>query len=291
MSAQTVGLAMIVRDNAAVLARCLASCRSHIDHWTIVDTGSTDETVWVAETLLAGKPGSLHHRPWVNSGHNRTELLALARGTADYLLLLDADHELRTTGPLPPLTRAVYMLRESQNGLEWSMPRLVDGQREWRYEGVAHEYLADTDDREPFDAWSVLHHGDGRTTAEKLAAARRELEETFAANPADPRTVFYLAQTHRDLGNTAEAIALYRLRAQMAGWDEETFLAQYELGCLLTEHVSFHKGAPELLRAYGMRPGRVEPLRALATAATAIADRTPSTDDLLFVHRDQYRNV
>ena len=30
-------------------------------------------------------------RPWVNFGHNRSEAFALARGTADWLLALDAD--------------------------------------------------------------------------------------------------------------------------------------------------------------------------------------------------------
>lgn len=289
---QTIGLAMIVRNNANVIRRCLESARPHIDHWTIVDTGSDDDTPQIVQELLASIPGQLHHREWRNSGENRTELTVLAQGTADYLLLLDADHELQAEAGvwLPPLTAPLYLLRERDHGLEWRMPRLAKADRPWHYVGAAHEYIDNQADREPLDELVVIHHGDGRTVSEKLNVAREQLEQAFVADPADPRTVFYLAQTHRDLGNVDKAIALYRLRAEMVGWDEERFFARYRLGCLLTEHVSFHDGARELLGAYRMRPGRVEPLRALATAASAIADGTPMPADLLFVHPHLYKD-
>jgi hypothetical protein len=40
-----IGLAMIVRNEAHIIERCLGSVRSLIDTWTIVDTGSTDNTI------------------------------------------------------------------------------------------------------------------------------------------------------------------------------------------------------------------------------------------------------
>lgn len=282
---------MIVRDNEPILGRAIGSALEHIDRLIIVDTGSTDGTVDLARDALKLVSGELHERPWVNAGHNRTELLALARGQSDYLLLLDADHELKIESELPHLIAAAYMLHESQNGLAWRMPRLIRNDREWRYGGVAHEYLENTGTRANLDAWRVIHHGDGRTSEEKLSAALAELAGSFAADPSDSRTVFYLAQTHRQLGNVDKAIFYYRLRCEMGGWDEEVYYARYQLGCLLAENVSFAEGAAEMLRAWQERPGRVEPLRALANAASAVADKTPLPDDVLFVHRDQYRNV
>ena len=41
---KTLGLVMIVKDEAATIQTTLASMRDHIDDWTIVDTGSTDGT-------------------------------------------------------------------------------------------------------------------------------------------------------------------------------------------------------------------------------------------------------
>ena len=85
-------LAMIVRDEEAVIERALASARAiGIDQWVIVDTGSTDRTPELIEAVLKGIPGKLHRRPWVNFGHNRTELLDLVREDAtddEYALCL-----------------------------------------------------------------------------------------------------------------------------------------------------------------------------------------------------------
>ena len=48
---QSIGLAMIVRNEAHVINRCLDSVRPYVTHWAIVDTGSTDGTAELAATL------------------------------------------------------------------------------------------------------------------------------------------------------------------------------------------------------------------------------------------------
>src|SRR5689334_15097050 len=75
----TVCLVMIVRDEAPILRRCLASVRPHINAWVVCDTGSVDESPAVVEAELADLPGALHHRPWRSFGENRTEAVAFAR--------------------------------------------------------------------------------------------------------------------------------------------------------------------------------------------------------------------
>src|SRR3954468_21671044 len=86
-----VCLNMIVKNERAVIGRCLDSVRPFIDSWVIVDTGSTDGTQAFIREKLQGVPGELFERPWVNFGKNRTEAMELARERADFLLLLDAD--------------------------------------------------------------------------------------------------------------------------------------------------------------------------------------------------------
>jgi glycosyltransferase involved in cell wall biosynthesis len=65
--------------------------KDHIGYWTIVDTGSTDGTPYLIRESLADIPGVLYDRPWVDFGRNRSELMELARGSAQQLLLIDAD--------------------------------------------------------------------------------------------------------------------------------------------------------------------------------------------------------
>jgi glycosyltransferase involved in cell wall biosynthesis len=75
MNAQglTICLNMIVKNEAPVIGRCLASVRPLIDQWVIVDTGSTDGTQALIREALADLPGVLIERPWVDFAHNRNE--------------------------------------------------------------------------------------------------------------------------------------------------------------------------------------------------------------------------
>src|SRR6187551_1453910 len=104
---------MIVKNEARVLKRCLDSVRPFVHHWIIVDTGSTDGTQELIRKELSGVPGELFERPWENFGHNRSEALALARGKADYILIMDADEVLEVPAgfSMPELDADQYMLR------------------------------------------------------------------------------------------------------------------------------------------------------------------------------------
>src|SRR5262245_49038382 len=88
---KSICLVMIVRNESAVVRRCLDSVKGVISHWVICDTGSTDDTAIIIEETLKGIPGTLYRTPWVDFGHNRSLALQLARGKADYHLLIDAD--------------------------------------------------------------------------------------------------------------------------------------------------------------------------------------------------------
>src|SRR5829696_5038481 len=90
----TICLNMIVKDEAPVMARCLASVLPFVDTWVIVDTGSSDGTQAIVRELGGAKPGQLHERPWTSFSHNRNEALELARGKADYTFFIDADETL-----------------------------------------------------------------------------------------------------------------------------------------------------------------------------------------------------
>jgi glycosyltransferase involved in cell wall biosynthesis len=282
---QTVGLAMLVRDEADVLPHTLPPILDIVDAVTVVDTGSTDDTPDIVRDLTGQDP---IRRPWKDFAHNRSELLRLASVAADWTLMLDADHRLHVHGDRPELTADSYMIR-IRGRMEWRLPLLTRAAHPFRYKGAAHAYL--TSDQPASKAnleWLSIEGGPGASKA-KLERDRLALETAHAGDPGDARTVHYLAQTYRDLDMPAEAIRYYRMRANMGGWAEEAYWARYMLGCLLATHVSFAQGADELLAAWKQRPQRVEALRALANAANAVAAKTPVPDDVLFVHPHAYR--
>ncbi|MEV4679237.1 glycosyltransferase [Streptomyces kurssanovii] len=293
---------MIVKNESGVIERCLSSARGLIDTWVISDTGSTDGTQDLIRKSLRGIPGELHEEPWVNFGHNRSLNIGHARGKADYLLLLDADLVLRQDGPLPRLTADSYMLRH-EGALEYRIKRLVRGSLPWRYEGVTHEYLtADRQDvQRNLDALVIEDHADGGSRHDKFERDARLLGAELERDPSNTRTVFYLAQTMRDMGRTAEAIELYERRATMGGWVEEVYYALLQVGVLRARSDDWPGAMDALSRAWESRPERLEACYELASrlrgmgrhrAAHAFAsaglDR-PQPDDVLFTQPWVYR--
>src|SRR5690349_17931033 len=92
---KTIGLVMIVKNEAGVIVRCLESARPLIDYVSICDTGSTDGTQQIIRDWLEanGIAGQVLQRPWVNFAANRTESLEALRHVrdVDYALTIDAD--------------------------------------------------------------------------------------------------------------------------------------------------------------------------------------------------------
>lgn len=291
---------MIVRDEAEVLERCWASVDAIVDTWVVCDTGSSDGTPELVEQLGAGNPGTMRHHEWVDFGHNRSLLMEAAHGAADLLLLLDADMTLEVLDPalsLDPLVD-VWLVRHA-GSLSYATPRLVRGDRLWRFVGATHEHLAGDGPQvqQELGAVRIVHHADGGSRADKFERDRRLLTGAVAVDPDDARSWFYLGQTLADLGDPTGAVEAYRRRVALGGWDEEVFYAQFRIGALLASDDP-DRAATELLAAWELRPTRPEPLHALARlhrdqghhrAARQFAEvgiRIAPSADVLFVHRD-----
>jgi hypothetical protein len=254
-----LALVMIVKNEAATLPRLIASVREHIDTWTIIDTGSTDDTLAVIRRELAGIPGQLLERGWVDFGTNRTQALTAAQGTADYLLLMDADWTLNASpGAFEGLTADSYLVRHDDTTEFWNR-RLVSGRMPWRFVGVVHEYIhADephTDER--LSGVSITNHVDGGSREGRHERDLELLEAEVRRDPNDARAGFYLGQTLECLALNERAAAAYLHRAGMDGFDEETYVALLRAGRLLDDITI-------LLRAWSLRPQRLEALYEVA---------------------------
>ena len=99
-------LNMIVRNEIANLPRCLDSTVGHIHCAVIFDTGSTDGTVEYirAHCKRHRIPCHITTGKFVDFEQARNRALAMAKHYHvgfDYILLMDADMELKVEGPLP----------------------------------------------------------------------------------------------------------------------------------------------------------------------------------------------
>ncbi|MGQ0501650.1 MAG: glycosyltransferase [Panacagrimonas sp.] len=307
----TVCLNMIVRDEAHVIARCLASVRPYIDCWVIVDTGSTDGTQALVRNALKDLPGQLHERPWKNFGDNRSEAIALAAGRADYLLFIDADDYLvaRDGFRLPVLYDDVYRMVIRYGAIEYQRPVLVRAALGWHYKGVLHEYLESAATPASSSLLAGLcmqiEGGGGRSqidTQTKYARDADILEKALIDEPDNARYVFYLAQSYRDSGQLEKSLAAYGRRAAMPGFVEEAYCALLESARICRRlGRSSAEVADRYLQAYASRPQRAEAIGELARyhreagpswhLAHLFAERAATIalpPDVLFVERAWY---
>lgn len=303
----SICLCMIVRDEIDVLGCCLDSCRELIDHWVICDTGSTDGTRDLIRRALAGTPGELHEHDWVDFAHNRSELMKLARGKADYLLLLDADTTIEADPrALEKLGADSYLLRHA-GSVQHYTKRLVSGRLDWHYVGLVHEYITCEEDHttERLDSVAISSWSVGGSRKGRWQRDAELLEAELERDPTNTRTVFYLAQTYRDIGSERNdhaalglALEYYRRCAEMDGWVEETHFARYQVGVLSARLGDWPGAVDAFLTAWEQRPARLEAVHDLVvglrerglyraahqfTRLAASLRPLPMPDDILFV--------
>ena len=82
----TVSLCMIVKDEEAVLARCLDSLKNLVDEIIIIDTGSTDRTKEIAKKYT----NQIYDYIW-NGDFSAARNFSFSKASMDYIYTADAD--------------------------------------------------------------------------------------------------------------------------------------------------------------------------------------------------------
>lgn len=199
-----LSLAMIVKNEAAVLNRCLDSVRHLVDEIIIVDTGSTDRTKEIAQTHGA----KIFDYTWNNSFADARNF-ALAQSSGDWNLVLDADEfisndcsdELRafmSNGPAIGRLKIVNKF-EDKNGVAYAnsyISRLFP--KGHKYTGRIHEQV-DSDLPRVKLAVEVQHDGYYCKTKSDRNIPILQLE--IKEQPASPYYHYQIAKEYRGLEN------------------------------------------------------------------------------------------
>ncbi|WP_421760919.1 glycosyltransferase [Devosia sp.] len=282
---KTIGLSMIVKNEAPVIERCLERVAPLVDYVLIADTGSSDDTVDRIEAFLLRHniPGHVVQHAWANFAHNRT--LALneiqARPEIDYVFTIDADELLEIDTDLDlsafkaGLSADLYEIEMGNGSLSYGRWALYSNRLPFSYKSVLHEYL----DAPPgavrggrLAGMRVRYTYDGARSRnpDKFKDDARALEAALVSE-TDPmlvaRYTFYLGQSYRDAGLRQPAYEAYLRRAEMGHWVEERYVSLVNAGSLagalgkpLMEQVGL------FLQAYDLVPGRAEALHGAARA-------------------------
>lgn len=267
-------LNMIVKNEAARIERCLKSAAPHIHSYVICDTGSTDGTPSIIEGFFkrAGIPGHvICNVEFKDFSHARNYALRAAKAAAelghDYLLLMDADMELRLPKPeaLNNLTGRSYDVYQFGGSIYYQNRRLLRADTAGCYVGVTHEYLdVETDGLIPITDMFFIDHADGTNRIDKFKRDIKLLRNALKTEPNNARYYYYLAQSYKDAGQFDKAVEWFRRRVKAGGWDEEVWSAQLNLAHAVANTGDEDGFLVEMLKAYSMRPSRAETMHDLA---------------------------
>jgi tetratricopeptide (TPR) repeat protein len=227
-----LSLIMIVKNEEEMLPKALASARDVVDEMIVVDTGSTDRTVQVAERAGA----KVHFFKWNNSFADARNA-SIRAATGDWLLILDADERLGPgLGPLLretiarddidlvmlPLHHASRLDATPEDVFEGRaklgepvlLQRLMRKTPDLAYEGVVHETVKSWLDRRLNRVTGVnapiIHYGAIREYRTARGKQHRNIElllERCKCEPENPIPRSFIASEYMGIGEVEKARA------------------------------------------------------------------------------------
>jgi tetratricopeptide (TPR) repeat protein len=219
----TLSLCMIVKDEEAMIGRCLEAVRGAVDEVVIVDTGSTDRTVEIAESLGARV---LHH-VW-DGDFSAARNVSFEAAAGDWVMYLDADEVLvaEDAARLRALTgrtwREAFFLTETNHtgdiedgtAITHDAMRVFRNRPEYRFEGRIHEqiaqhlpaYLPERQERTTVRVEHFGYLGAVRDTKDKTNRNLELLERQVADGVDNPFLHYNLGSEYAATGDAPRAL-------------------------------------------------------------------------------------
>lgn len=252
----TLGTAMIVKNEEAMLGKCLESLRG-IDEIVILDTGSTDNTRDVARRYTDKYYEGIY--TW-NDNFAEARNKAREFSTTDWILHIDADEWLDEGGIQKareaiakyPHAKALDVTAISVPGGSRNIkPRLSRNLPEVYMKGAVHNYLNILGEA---DSGVVIYFS--YSPAHKLDPDRaiRILKKELEKNPLAKRERFYYAREMIYRKRWNEAIENFKLYLKVGQWVPEIVDSLYNLAFCYKQIGEWSNAREYCLRAIGMNP-------------------------------------
>ena len=261
-----LSLSMIVRDEAAQIEACLRSVQGFADELVVVDTGSTDNTVALAQALGA----RVEQIEWPGDfAPARNQALEFVSG--DWVLVLDADEQLRPEAIAPlralmaqPDVLVINLLRHERGAVQSpysNVSRLFRRHPAIRwsraYHSMVDDSVAELLQREP--QWRIadcpepalIHDGyrpELLAQGNKPQRLREAMEAELQERPGDPYACAKLGSLEVAEGNLERGVSLLRQGLEHCPADAHPERYELLLHLALAEAGRNPAAAPSLYR-------------------------------------------
>ena len=311
---QTIVLNMIVKNESKIITRLFDSVINIIDTYCICDTGSTDNTIDIIEEYFNNKKikGKIILESFQNFEYNRNYALQSCIGMANYVLLLDADMQLKINNFDKSLLNNYdhFMVFQGNDTFFYQNLRILKNNGLYSYKGVTHEYINTPSNSKSYllnkDIFFINDIGDGGCKTNKFERDINLLTEGILKEPNNDRYHFYLANSYFDLGKFEEAIDIYNKRIKFGGWHEEVWYSYYKIGTAYMNMNQIEKAIHIWLDGYQFYQDRLEGIYEIIKyyrinskpilaniyyeLAKKILDKNLNRNSCLFLQNDVYTN-
>ena len=253
-----------------------------VQHYVVLDTGSTDGTVEYTRQLFKKynvAHGYVVEKPFVNFATSRNQALESTEHifpAAAFILMIDAEwyvhnvkglldvcEKYKSCGPVNfSINRKIKKSgKESKAGVRDYCNWLFRPNCGIRFSGVVHEVINQGRGTMLPDDILIEYSPsvDGRKRSEdRWLRDCKLLEQECKNNPSNLRNAYYLGQTYLGLKDFNKALFWYGKRCTKTRYDEENFLAHYRIGFIYEMLNDWDNAFFYYCLAHEVRPQRVE---------------------------------
>jgi tetratricopeptide (TPR) repeat protein len=237
-----IHLTMIIKNGGDSLADVLRENMRSFDEYTILDTGSTDNTVEILKEVLKNKKGRVYEEPFINFRDSRNRCLDLAGDSCKFTIMLDDTYIIKEN-----LRRFLQTVRGDQfadsfslyiksDDVEYGSNRIIKTATHLRYIYKIHEVITPKNNNNVIVPKECAHIFDYRSDyMEDRTMTRKQydlkiLYEMIDDDPNDSRAYYYLGQTYNLLKEHEKAFENFikRIEHHDEGFIQEKIDACFE---------------------------------------------------------------
>ena len=268
---------MIVKNAGNDLEDVLIQNMKHFDRWTILDTGSTDNTIDIINKVLVGKKrGQLFQEPFINFRDSRNRCLDLAGDVCKFSIMLDDTYIIK--GDFRHFLNTVrgdqfsdsFSMYIQSDDTEYVSNRVLKTNRKLRYLYKIHEVIQFKNNVNviiPIQKSLLFDFRSDYMENRTMTRKEYDLKLLFEENEEDPETprhLYYIAQTYNLLEKYELAFQYFikRVEHKNQGFLQEKVDACFEAARIANFKLNkpWNECEKIYMKCYDLEPSRPEAL-------------------------------
>jgi glycosyltransferase involved in cell wall biosynthesis len=248
----TISLCMIVKNEEAIIEKCIGPLTEFVDEIIVVDTGSTDNTIPILEKLGC----RVEHFDWIDD-FAAARNYSFSFATKEWIMWLDADDIVSDPSKIKSIIEHRIQLNPNvncvvlpyaynrdefgNNATTLVRERFLKNNGSWTWERRVHEYLVYPQDAQiAIDSTITIVHAHAinagaRAPRRNLDILEKELAEV-GLEKADPRLLAYIGEERRANGDPLGAVRIWQEYLKIGTWVEERYQVFVKMARILLDH-------------------------------------------------------